>query len=199
LKGAFSRREIFERIMMPVLPGRQAEPTGGLPLVYFIIALVVLALDQASKWVIMNRMDLYETRSVIGEFFSITSHRNTGAAFSILEGQRWFFLTITTIILIGVVWYLRKMVRQGKKLISWALALILGGAFGNYLDRMLHGEVTDFLQFRFQFNFFGKAVDYTFAIFNLADSAIVIGVGLIFLDTLIEWRNEKRGNLDESH
>jgi signal peptidase II len=168
-------------------------------LIYFIIAFVVLVLDQTSKWFIVNRMDLYESRPVIGEFFQITSHRNTGAAFSILEGQRWFFLTITTIVVIGIIWYLRKTLRSGKKLLPWALSLLLGGAIGNFVDRALFGEVVDFLQFRFQFNWFGKAIDYTYPIFNVADSAIVIGVGLIFLDTLIEWRKEKRGEWNEFH
>lgn len=168
-------------------------------MIYFILAFVVLVLDQISKWFIVNRMDLYESRPVIGEFFQITSHRNTGAAFSILEGQRWFFLIITTVITAGIVWYIRRTIRSGKRLLSTALALLLGGAIGNFVDRALFGEVVDFLQFRFQFNWFGKAVDYTFPIFNLADSSIVIGVGLIFLDTLIEWRKEKRGEWNESH
>lgn len=162
-------------------------------MLYFILAFVVLALDQGSKWLIVNRMDLYETKSVIGEFFQITSHRNTGAAFSILEGQRWFFVSITTVILVGMVWYLLRTIRAGKKLLPCALGFLLGGATGNFVDRALFGEVVDFLQFRFQFEWFGKHVDYTFAIFNLADSAIFLGVVLIFLDTLIEWRKEKRG------
>lgn len=168
-------------------------------MVYFMIALVMLILDQATKWLIVNRMELGDSHPVIGEFFQITSHRNTGAAFSILEGQRWFFLIVTTFVLIGIVWYLRKMIKERKRLMCWALALLLGGAFGNYIDRALFGEVVDFLKFRFQFNWFGSAVDYTFAIFNLADSAIVIGVGLIFLDTLMEWRQERRGKQNESH
>ncbi len=161
-------------------------------MLYFILAFVVLTLDQASKWIIVNKMDLYETKPVIGEFFSITSHRNTGAAFSILEGQRWFFVSITVVILAGLIWYLLRTIRSGKKLLPTALGFLLGGAAGNFIDRALFGEVVDFLQFRFQFEWFGKHVDYTFAIFNLADSAIVLGVALIFLDTLFEWRKEKR-------
>ncbi|WP_409341223.1 signal peptidase II [Paenibacillus sp. MBLB4367] len=166
---------------------------------YFIIALVVFLLDQGSKWLVKNKMGLYESRPVIGEFFQITSHRNTGAAFSILEGQRWFFLLVTTVVVIGVVWYLLKMIKSNRKLLAWALCLLLGGAVGNFLDRALTGEVVDFLQFRFQFSLFGKAIDYTFAIFNLADSAIVIGVALIFLDAIRSWLQERRGNANESH
>ncbi|WP_438446333.1 signal peptidase II [Gorillibacterium sp. sgz5001074] len=162
-------------------------------MLYFLIAFLALVLDQLSKWYIVHRMDLGESRPVLGTFFQITSHRNTGAAFSILEGQRWFFLTVTSIVAIGIVWYLRRMIRSKKRLLSVALSLVLGGALGNFIDRALFGEVVDFLQFWFRFPFFGTDVDYIFPIFNIADSAIVIGVGLIFLDTLIEWRNEKRG------
>ncbi|RAV19822.1 signal peptidase II [Paenibacillus contaminans] len=166
---------------------------------YFVIALIVFLLDQGSKWLIVNKMSLYESRPVIGEFFQITSHRNTGAAFSILEGQRWFFLCITVVVVTGIIWYLLKMIKDKRKLLSWALSLLLGGAVGNFLDRALTGEVVDFLQFRFQFSLFGKAIDYTFAIFNLADSAIVIGVSLIFLDAIRSWLQERRGNANESH
>lgn len=162
-------------------------------MIYFAIAIVVLLLDRATKWLIVNRLDLHETRSVIGDFFSITSHRNTGAAFSILEGQRWFFLTITVVVLAGLIWYMLKMIRTRKVLMCWALGLIMGGATGNFVDRALTGEVVDFLQFRFVFDWFGHHVNYIFPIFNVADMGIVIGVGLVFLDTLIEWRNEKRG------
>jgi signal peptidase II len=168
-------------------------------LFYFVIALIVFLLDQGSKWLIVNKMSLYESRPVIGEFFQITSHRNTGAAFSILEGQRWFFLSITVVVVTGIIWYLLKMIKDKRKLLSWALSLLLGGAVGNFLDRALTGEVVDFLQFRFQFSLFGKAIDYTFAIFNLADSAIVIGVSLIFLDAIRSWLQERRGNANESH
>lgn len=166
---------------------------------YFLIALAVLVIDQISKWLIVTRMKLHETHSVIGEFFQITSHRNSGAAFSILEGQRWFFVSITIVIAIGLVWYLRKMIKEQKTLLCWALAILLGGALGNFIDRALFGEVVDFLQFHFEFSFFGKQVDYTFAIFNMADTFIFIGVCLLLLDTLIEWRKEKREKADEAH
>jgi signal peptidase II len=167
-------------------------------LIYFVIAFVVLVLDQLSKWYIVHRLDLHESRSVIGDFFQITSHRNTGAAFSILEGQRWFFLVITSVVGIGIIWYLLRTIRSNKRLLSFALCLVLGGALGNFIDRALFGEVVDFLQFWFQFPLFGYHVDYIFPIFNVADSGIVIGVCLIFLDTLLEWRKEKRGEINES-
>lgn len=168
-------------------------------MVYYLIALIVLLSDQASKWYIRTRMSLYETWPVIGEFFQITSHRNRGAAFSILQNQRWFFLVITVIVVAGIFWYLRSTIRSNRRLLSTSLGLLLGGALGNFIDRALFGEVTDFLQLQFKFTWFGKAIDYTYPIFNLADSAIVIGVVLIFLDTLLDWRKEKRGKGNGSH
>lgn len=79
----------------------------------------------------------------------------------------------------------------------FALSLLLGGAVGNFIDRALTGEVVDFLDFTFSFNWFGQAIIYPFPIFNIADSAIVIGVSLILLDSLLEWRKEKKGKIDE--
>lgn len=159
---------------------------------YYLLAAFVLVLDQLTKWWIVNHLDLYESIPVIGEFFQITSHRNRGAAFGILQNQRWFFITVTVVIVMGLVWYLHKTVRQGRKLFPFALGLVLGGALGNFIDRLRWGEVVDFLHFRFQFNWFGNSVDYHYPIFNVADSAIVVGVALIFLDTLLAWRKEKK-------
>lgn len=154
---------------------------------YLIVAFIVFVLDQASKWWIVRNIPLYDSRSVIGEFFQLTSHRNRGAAFSILQNQRWFFIVITIVIMVGILWYMKRTVREKKRLLTFALSLVLGGALGNFVDRALFGEVVDFLKFHFAF------INYTFAIFNLADSAIVIGVILIFLDSVIAWRNEKKG------
>ncbi|MEC0229709.1 signal peptidase II [Paenibacillus alba] len=164
---------------------------------YYFYALIVFIMDQVSKWFITKRIPLGEERSVIGEFFIITSHRNRGAAFGILQNQRWFFIVITTIVVIGIIWYSRKTIREGKVLLSFALSLLLGGALGNFIDRALFGEVVDFLQFTFDFSLFGKAIYYIYPIFNLADSAIVVGVILIFLESILAWRKEKKGAAHE--
>nr|WP_229522252.1 signal peptidase II [Paenibacillus monticola] len=140
-----------------------------------MIALIVFLLDQGTKYLIATRLELAEQIPVIGNFFLITSHRNSGAAFGILEGQQWFFFLVTIVVVAGIVWYLNKA-RATRKLLPLALGLVLGGAVGNFLDRMLNGEVVDFLMFNFG--------SYTFPIFNVADSCIVIGVALIILDSL---------------
>ncbi|MCV4229820.1 signal peptidase II [Virgibacillus sp. LDC1] len=152
-------------------------------MVYYLIAFVLFLIDQGTKYLIASRLELYEQIPVIGDFFLITSSRNRGAAFGILQDQLWFFIVVTLIVVGGIVWYLRKVSKEGRKLLPTALALVLGGALGNFIDRLLMGEVVDFLQFNFG--------SYTFPIFNIADSCIVIGVGLIILDTLLEGRREK--------
>jgi len=160
---------------------------------FYLYALIAFILDQASKWLIVKYVTIDEQIPVLGEFFQITSHRNRGAAFGILQNQRWFFIVVTLVVVSGIIWYSQRTIREGKKLLSFSLALILGGALGNFFDRAVFGQVVDFLQLHFQFSFFGKAVDYYFPIFNLADSAICIGVALIFLDSLISWRQESKG------
>lgn len=152
--------------------------------IYYLIAFIVFVIDQLTKYVIATKLELRDQISVIGDFFLITSHRNTGAAFGILENQRYFFIIITIVVVIGIVWYIQKMKNTGNKLLPFALSLVLGGALGNFLDRALTGEVVDFLQFNFG--------TYTFPIFNIADSCIVIGVALIIIDSFREMSLEKK-------
>lgn len=149
-------------------------------MIYYIIAFVAFLVDQGTKYLIASRMELTEQISVIGNFFLITSHRNRGAAFGILENQRWFFIVITIIVVVGIIWYLKKVMKTNNKLLPLALSLVLGGAVGNFIDRVLAGEVVDFLQFNFG--------SYQFPIFNVADSCIVIGVALIILDSLLDMK-----------
>ncbi len=156
-------------------------------------ALIVFLMDQLTKWVVVRHIPLHDSRSIIGDFFQLTSHRNRGAAFGILQNQRWFFIIITLIVVVGILWYMRRTIRENKKLLPVALSLLLGGAIGNFLDRALFGEVVDFLHFTFQFSFFGNDIYYEYPIFNIADSAIVTGVGLILLESLLSWRKERRG------
>ncbi|MFB4330651.1 signal peptidase II [Paenibacillus sp. BR1-192] len=158
-------------------------------MVYYLIAFVLFLIDQGTKYLIATKLELYEQIPVIGDFFLITSSRNRGAAFGILQDQLWFFIIVTLIVVGGIVWYLRKVSKEGRKLLPTALALVLGGALGNFIDRLIMGEVVDFLQFNFG--------SYTFPIFNIADSCIVIGVGLIILDTLLEGRREKMQTTSE--
>ncbi|MGL4624149.1 MAG: signal peptidase II [Culicoidibacterales bacterium] len=135
--------------------------------VLYFIAISIIGFDQLTKYLVATYMELGERIVVIPDFFTITSHRNTGAAFSILEGKMDFLL-IVTIFALGFFIYLIEQYRHSNKWLTVSLAVMLGGAIGNFIDRLITGEVVDF--FAFQFG------SYHFAIFNVADIALSLGV-----------------------
>lgn len=153
---------------------------------YYLFALIVIGIDQLTKWLIIQKMDLYESIPIIDHFFYITSHRNAGAAWGILQGQMAFFYIVTVFVIIGLIYYMEKYARNNK-LTAVSLSLILGGAIGNFIDRLLRQEVVDFLDV--------MIFTYDFPIFNVADSCLVIGVILIFIATIME---EKRKGQEEA-
>lgn len=120
-------------------------------------------------------MELSEQIPIIDGFFYITSHRNRGAAFGILQDQTWLFISITIIVVAFLLVYIWKM-RNKHPLTSFALSFVLGGALGNLIDRVRTGEVVDFFHFQYKV--------YQFPIFNVADSVIVCGVILLMIITL---------------
>ena len=120
-------------------------------------------------------MEIGQTIPLWEGVFHITSLRNKGAAFGILQGQRWFFIIVTLIVVLGIIYYLQTEGRNNRR-ISFALSLLLGGALGNFFDRLIRGEVVDSLDFRL--------IDYP--IFNLADVFIVSGVALMILEVLLQ-------------
>nr|WP_305120928.1 signal peptidase II [Saccharibacillus sp. JS10] len=142
-------------------------------------------IDQGTKYLVATRMEIRDQIPIIGDFFVLTSHRNKGAAFGILQEQRWFFIVVTLIVVAGIVWYLQrvKKAKGSARMLPIALSLVLGGALGNFLDRVRMGEVVDFFLFNFG--------SYSFPIFNVADACIVVGVALIILDTLLDTRRPK--------
>lgn len=156
---------------------------------YYIIALFVILLDQLTKWLIVKNMFLGESITIIEDFLYITSHRNRGAAWGILQGQMWFFYLITVIVIIGIIYYIRKAAK-GKMLLGISLGLMLGGAIGNFIDRVVRKEVVDFIN-TFIFS-------YDFPVFNVADSALVVGVGLLMLQMLREEREAKENSYGEN-
>lgn len=128
-------------------------------------------------------MDLGESITIIENFLYITSHRNRGAAWGILQGQMWFFYIITAVVIVGIVYYMVKYAK-GKALLSLSLGLLLGGAIGNFIDRLFRKEVVDFVDTYI----FG----YDFPIFNVADSALVVGVALLMIQMFREEREAKK-------
>lgn len=155
---------------------------GSFVLLFFLISILLIALDQLSKWWIVQHMELYQSIPVISDFFYITSHRNRGAAFGILQEQRWFFIVVTTCVVIAIIVFMVKMKKE-TILTKTALSFVLGGAVGNMIDRIQTGEVVDF--FHFQFG------SYHFPIFNVADSAICVGVVLFLIANLLDYKKEQ--------
>ena len=141
------------------------------------IAAAVVVLDQLTKAMIVAAFRLGDARTVT-PFFDIVRAHNRGAAFSFLNDasgwQRWFFVALGVAAATFIVWMLRR--HGGQRMFGWALALILGGALGNVIDRLIHGHVVDFLQVHGQQHYFPS--------FNVADSAITIGAMLLILDEL---------------
>lgn len=137
-------------------------------------------------------MSVGESLPVIENFFYITSHRNTGAAWGILEGQMWFFYVITVAVIIFIIYYLKKAA-QDSHLQGVALGLILGGAIGNFIDRVFRKEVVDFIH--------TYIFTYDFPVFNIADSALVVGVTLLLIHMFLEERRlkEKTNEKNDAH
>jgi signal peptidase II len=158
--------------------------SGGSLLPWLGIAALVIALDQLTKALIVHEFKLGDSHRITS-FFNIVRWHNTGAAFSFLHDaagwQRWVFVGLGAAAAVFIVWMLRS--HGGQRLFSWALALILGGAVGNVIDRLLHGYVVDFIQVHYGNAFFPS--------FNVADSAITVGAILLILDELLRVRRSR--------
>ncbi|MBT2968359.1 MAG: signal peptidase II [gamma proteobacterium symbiont of Ctena orbiculata] len=143
------------------------------------LSLLVIVLDQASKQLAESALTLYESVRVL-PFFDLTLLYNKGAAFSFLSDQggwqRWFFIVLAIVVCIVLVGWLWRLKRE-EQWIAVALSLIIGGAIGNVIDRILFGQVIDFLHFHYQQHYFPA--------FNVADTAITIGVIIMLYDALI--------------
>jgi signal peptidase II len=148
------------------------------------ISLAVILVDQITKAMIARTFALNEVRP-INALLDIVCAHNTGAAFSFLAGasgwQRWFFIGLGGAAAVFIVWLLAR--HGGQRLFGWALALILGGALGNVIDRIWHGYVVDFIQVHWHGSYFPS--------FNAADSAITIGACLLILDELLRVRRSR--------
>ena len=146
---------------------------------YLILALAVFVLDQWTKWWVEANLSLHRPHEVIPRFLSLTHVENSGVAFGLFSGidspLRTVVLTVLGLAALGVVAFYYSRVDSAQRLLLTALALILGGAVGNLTDRVLAGSVTDFIDV-----YIGS---YHWHTFNVADSAITIGVGLILWDS----------------
>lgn len=132
----------------------------------------VIAADQAAKWVILHLVPLHETITVIPGFLNVVHFRNPGGAFGLFAGQSGFAMGmvffIITLVALGLIIYLYKQTPAGERLLAAGLAFVFGGAVGNLIDRLRFGNVVDFIDLYVK--------DYHWPAFNVADSAITLGV-----------------------
>lgn len=149
---------------------------------YFLISALLVGLDQWSKYLTVQNISLGETKEFIPGFLSLTHLRNTGAAWSLLEGKMIFFYVITVIVSVVIIYLL---IKNYKKSIwySVGLSFVLAGAIGNFIDRVRLGYVVDMLQTDFM----------NFPIFNVADSTLVVGVICIFIYLILDEKAAKEG------
>ena len=140
-----------------------------------VIVLLLIALDQLVKSYIVQQIPLGEVRSWIPNFVSLTYLQNRGAAFSILQDQQWFFAIITLVVMVGAIWYLHKH-REDSLWMVLGLTLIIAGGLGNFIDRISQGFVVGMFHLDF----------INFAIFNVADSYLTVGVIILFIAMLKE-------------
>ncbi|MFJ7950446.1 signal peptidase II [Lysinibacillus sp. NPDC096418] len=152
---------------------------------YYGLAAFAILLDQWTKWLIVKNMDYGERISVWDPWLGILSHRNRGAAWGMLEGQMWLFSIVTVGVIIAIIYFYHKEAK-GKPIFQVGLMLLLGGAIGNFIDRLFRGEVVDFVDVLI------PVINYHFPIFNIADAALTIAVVVLMIGLIIEDKKEKK-------
>lgn len=154
---------------------------------WMVVAIVVAVADQVTKWAIVEWLPLYD-KVPLNSFINLTHQKNSGAAFSFLANaggwQRWFFVALASTVSVVIAVWLWRIRNAGQTVLSAGLALVLGGAIGNLVDRILLGHVTDFIQV-----WFGS---WAFPSFNVADAGISVGAVLLIVDALFFSGREER-------
>ena len=146
------------------------------------VSALMLGLDRLTKYIVSTNMELGQTIGFIDGFLDFTYIHNQGAAWGVLEGQRWVLLAVTSAVMVVLAFFMYKIGRKNK-LFFWAGALIMSGGIGNMIDRIFNeGKVVDFLHATF----------INFPIFNVADCAVVIGAGLLILYFLLDTIRESK-------
>lgn len=149
---------------------------------FFLIIVITLVIDQLSKYFVQANMLCGESIPILSPVFYLTYIQNPGAAFGILAHQTLFFVVVTLIV-IGIIFYIYQFVVKRNEYMYIALGLLTGGAIGNLIDRLRIGRVVDFLDFRI------------WPVFNLADTAIVLGAGIL---VYYVWKHgEKKEKINE--
>lgn len=148
-----------------------------------VVALLVLVLDQLTKWAILDLLDLAAQPIAVSSFFNLVLVWNKGVSFGMLDGigalTPWVLSGLSLGVVIGLLFWLRQSVHP---LIAVGLGMVIGGAFGNVIDRLRYGAVVDFLDFH--------VAGYHWPAFNVADAGICVGAGLILVDGLLAPRRQ---------
>lgn len=145
---------------------------------YLILTTILVVVDQLTKYLTVQNIDLHEVIEIIPNVLSLTYIQNTGAAWSILEGKMWFFYIVTIIVIAFLLYYLYTEAKTNKVL-GIILSVVLAGTIGNFIDRLVFQYVIDMIK-----------VDFiNFPIFNVADMLLTVGVGVLIIFTFYEERN----------
>ncbi|MBI2659343.1 signal peptidase II [Candidatus Woesearchaeota archaeon] len=134
----------------------------------FSIALLIVILDQLAKFLIKQSFQLNQSIPIIKNVFHLTYITNTGSAFGLFKGLNLFFMLFSAMVIVVIFYYMKK-IKENEKTMKLAAGLLLGGTIGNLIDRLLYGAVTDFIDFRI------------WPVFNIADSAVTISVVLLII------------------
>lgn len=153
--------------------------------IYYGLALLLILLDQLTKWLVVHNMNLGERILIVDPYLALLSHRNKGAAWGMLEGQMWLFYVVTVLVVAGIIYFFHKEAK-GSPLLGVSLMFLLGGAIGNFIDRLFRKEVVDFIDVLI------PVVDYDFPIFNVADAALTVGVALIIIHVVLDEKKKKK-------
>ena len=154
--------------MTQTTPNEKRSAQNGCPWLWLLVSLAAVVVDQVSKWLCVAYLKTIGSVSVIPGFLRFTYLENTGAAFGSFTNHRWVFMIFSTVAIIGVTFYLLCLA-ENNKLLRVSLALIIGGGVGNMIDRVALGYVIDFLDFHAIWQY----------IFNIADSCVCVGAGLM--------------------
>lgn len=153
--------------------------------IYYGLAALVIVLDQVTKWLVVKNMALGEKISIAEPYLGLLSHRNRGAAWGMLEGQMWLFYIVTVAVAGGIIYYFHKEAK-GQPLFGFGLMFLLGGAIGNFIDRVWRKEVVDFVDVMI------PVINYDFPIFNVADAALTVGVVIIIIHIIMDEKKNKK-------
>ncbi len=152
---------------------------------YWIIMIIgLIGIDQWTKWFFFTNRENFSQFEIIKDFFYLSYVENRGAAFGILQNFRWFFIVLTIVAVVVLIWYFLK---NDNKLLRLSLSFIIAGAIGNFIDRLLRGFVVDFLDF--------YPFGYNFPVFNVADICVNIGVFILIIYVLFVYKEpDKRSD-----